>query len=292
MVRAVVWQAVAFSVALAIGAGWGGLAWGDPPDPDAEVAMGYIAPGLGTQGLENTWGPFGFPGGLRPLSELRWEGVVRQDVDAGCGPASLATLYTYYLDLPVTEEEMARSVTAEALRHGRGRRDILARGYSLGDLKRVAERGRLVTAAFRTSLENLKDVEIPTITQVNLRGYGHFVVLRGVVDGRAIVADPAFGNVTVPLGQFRKLWSGILLAIGRPKAPAQKLDFDPRGGPVSRDVDFATFRRGPALPATGAVPPRLVGARATNLIRGVSIGALNSLIVLSVEKTAIQANLE
>jgi predicted double-glycine peptidase len=266
-------------------------------DPTADhgvqgTSVGYIRPGLGFPGLDAALGQFGFPRGLQPLSEQRWEGVVRQRVDAGCGPASLATLYTYYLDLPVTEEAMARAVTAEALRQGRGRVDIQRRGYTLGDLKRVADRARLITAAFGSTVENLAELRIPVVTQINIRGYGHFVVLRGTVGDRVVIADPNFGNMTLLKGQFRDMWSGVMLAVGRPKGPMQRPEFDPRGGPVSHELDYSTFRRGPALPARSTKLATFIGFSAKFNLGNFVIGGLQDFHPFGFERSAIQLNLD
>ncbi len=261
--------------------------------------FGYIQPGVTSPvggGLGET---YGYPTGLHTVAELRWSGVVRQKLDSLCGPASLATLYTEYLDLPVTEEQMARAVTAEALRRGRGRDDMQVRGYNFPELKRVAERGRLVTAVFRSKPEDLVDLRIPVITHVNIRGYGHFVVLRGVVEDRVVIADPAFGNLTYSIGQFGALWSGVMLAVGRPKALANRPDFDPRGGPMAREIDYSAFLcgRGPHLMCRAGAnlplgfPPRTFFAIQNKIgLKQVSIGGLDDFVLISVERNAIQFN--
>jgi predicted double-glycine peptidase len=254
--------------------------------------VGYVRPGLGIPVLDPALGEFGFPRGLEPLLAQRWEGVVRQRVDAGCGPASLATLYTYYLDLPVTEEEMARAVTAEALRRGRGQGDIQQRGYALADLKRVADRARLVTAAFRSTVENLVNLQIPVVTQINIRGYGHFVVLRGVVDDRIVIADPNFGNMTMPRGQFRNMWSGVMLAVGRPKGPARRDEFDPRGGPVTREVDYSTFSHGPVLPSQSTKFATFIGFSARFSLGALMISGLEDFHPFGLERSSIRLNLD
>jgi predicted double-glycine peptidase len=242
----------------------------DPESTDVESVSTYVRLGVGTPGLHGgQLGGFAFPTDLRPLSAHRWDRLVRQELDAGCGPASLATIYTHYLDLPVTEEEMSRSLTAQALRRGRSRADVGRRGYSLADIKRAAERGRLITAAFKADLEGLPNLKIPVITHINIRGYGHFVVLRGVVGNRVVVADPNFGNMTYPLGQFGNIWSGLLLAIGRPKGGIPQLDFDAAAAPTIQEIDYELFQRKAELPA---LP--LAGLSLNERIYGVDLGAL------------------
>ncbi len=209
-------------------------------DEEGQV-VAFIQPGRGTLGLTDAFSGISHLE-LQPLLVQRWAAIVRQRLDAGCGPASLATIYTHYLDLPVEERDMSRALTAEALRSGRDRSHIQARGYAMGDLKRVVDRSPLVSAAFQAPVETLKTLKIPVITQVNIRGYGHFVVLRGMIGDRVIVADPNFGNMTYPIGQFDDIWSGVMLAIGRPKQQAVAGSVvDVTDLPMVKEIDYAAF---------------------------------------------------
>ena len=249
----------------------------DPVDPSSESfedgAPGFVRPGLLTPGLAHIFGGISLPSGLQPFSQQRWDGIVRQHLDAGCGPASLATFYTNYLGLPVSEEQMARALTAESLRRGRPRADIQRRGYSLGELKRVAERGRLVTAAFKPGLYELHRLQIPVITHMTIRGYGHFVVVRGVIGDRVIVADPNFGNMTYPLGQFAKSWTGAMLAIGRPTRELETHVLDASLAPHVQEIDLSTFEAAPELPKVSMLRYQFQARTVSVTLRPVVAGA-------------------
>jgi len=41
---------------------------------------------------------------------------------------------------------------------------------------------------------------------VNALGYNHFVVFRGVMGDRVLVADPAWGNRTMTIDKFQRMW--------------------------------------------------------------------------------------
>ena len=47
---------------------------------------------------------------------------------------------------------------------------------------------------------------MPPIVPISLKGYDHFVVFRGQYGDRVVVADPAFGNLTMSASQFVDLW--------------------------------------------------------------------------------------
>ena len=79
------------------------------------------------------------------------------------------------------------------------------RGYRLGD-------------------EKLRQVRVPTIVLLNIRGYQHFAVLRAIDrHDRVYLADPALGNRVITFQEFKESWNGILLAVigagYRPDAP-------------------------------------------------------------------------
>ena len=150
---------------------------------------------------------------VRSLQEIRWQNVVRQKIDIGCGAAALATILTYYFDFPTTEEEMFQPLLTQALK-GTGP-DVREVGVSLRHIRDVAARGGLAAAAFRVYARNLHKIRIPSIARVTINGFDHFVVFKQARGGRVYVADPAFGNTSYRLKAFEKIWSGVLMGFMR-----------------------------------------------------------------------------
>lgn len=168
--------------------------------------------------------PVPVPGGalltmkVESLAERRFKNVVRQGYDLSCGAAALATLLRYYYDDPVDERRvidavLAGSEDAEAVR---------GRGFSMLELKRYGERRGYAVQGFRVEdVRKLAEAEVPMLTLITSRGYDHFVVLKGVQDGTAFLADPAFGNRAMPLHEFAKEWQGVVLVFVHPRRPAR-----------------------------------------------------------------------
>jgi predicted double-glycine peptidase len=46
----------------------------------------------------------------------------------------------------------------------------------------------------------------PIMVPVDALGYNHFVVFRGVMGNRVLVADPAWGNRTMTIDKFQRMW--------------------------------------------------------------------------------------
>jgi uncharacterized protein len=176
---------------------------------------------------------------VRSLQQIRQVDVVRQKWDLSCGSAALSTLLTYDWNIPTPETEIIVWIL-----HRTDPVKIQSRGgFSLLDLKRFAQAHGFAAEGYADlSLEDLKDLQSPGIVPVRVKGYDHFVVFRGVVGDRAVLADPAFGNLTVPAGRFLKIWKNGLAFIvfprGLPRArvkTAYREEFlIPEGGTIYR----------------------------------------------------------
>ncbi len=155
---------------------------------------------------------------VRSMLELRGDRVVRQGFDLSCGAAALSTLLTYEQGDPITEAE----VVAGLLRHADPERIRRQGGFTLLDLKRYATARGYVAAGYgNLGLSSLSPLA-PAIVATVVHGQPHFMVFRGIVKGRVLLADPAYGNRTMRPEQFEALWSPrVAFVVRRPAgAPA------------------------------------------------------------------------
>jgi predicted double-glycine peptidase len=143
---------------------------------------------------------------VRSLLELRRDKVVVQDYDISCGAAALATLLTYQHGDPVAEREVAEGLIRREEYLENPELVRIRQGFSLLDLKRFVEgRGYRGRGLGNVALDDLRDLA-PAIVPVRFKGYDHFVVFRGERDGRVLLADPAWGNRTMPVERFAAAW--------------------------------------------------------------------------------------
>lgn len=140
------------------------------------------------------------------LLEMRQDRVVVQQWDLSCGAAALATVLNYQHGETVTEKEVALGLIK--------RKEYVAdpeivrerAGFSLFDLKRYVGGLGYEGAGFgRMALGDLLE-RAPVIVPVNFVGYNHFVVFRGLYRGQVLLADPAWGNRTMPSDKFVGAW--------------------------------------------------------------------------------------
>jgi len=143
---------------------------------------------------------------VRSLFELRREHVVLQQFDLSCGAAALATILNYQHGDPVSELEIATHMMGRAEYLQRPTLVRIRQGFSLLDLKRfVDNRGYNGVGLGQLDFEHLL-ARAPVIVPITTHGYQHFVVFRGNLGNRVLLADPAFGNRTMLRSDFEDAW--------------------------------------------------------------------------------------
>jgi hypothetical protein len=145
---------------------------------------------------------------VKTWKQMRFAGTVHQQFDFSCGSAALATLLTYHYNYPVTE-----AVIFEAMFVRGDQQKIRQQGFSLLDMQRFLRERGFFADGFELPLEKLAEAKLPAIVLISDNGYNHFVVLKGVAEGRVLLGDPATGARTVSIAHFRELWKNKLLFV-------------------------------------------------------------------------------
>jgi hypothetical protein len=140
------------------------------------------------------------------LVEFRERNVVVQEWDLSCGAAALATILNYQHGDPVSERDIATGMMSRTEYLANPMLVTYRQGFSLLDLKRfVDDRGYNGVGLGRLTFKHLV-VRAPMIVPINVYGYQHFVVFRGMLGNRVLLADPAFGNRTMLRSAFDNAW--------------------------------------------------------------------------------------
>ncbi|WP_170144725.1 C39 family peptidase [Hydrogenivirga caldilitoris] len=150
---------------------------------------------------------------VKTAQELKFTNVVRQKLDYSCGSATVATIFNYYLGVPVEEEK----VTHRMFEIGDKEKIAQRKGFSLLDMKRFAESYRFKAYGIKTDIKGLVKLNKPAIVTVVIGNYKHFVVFRGVYKGRVFIADPAFGNTILTPEEFERIWYKNIALVIEPK---------------------------------------------------------------------------
>jgi len=140
--------------------------------------------------------------------ESQFRSTMRQRYDFSCGSAALATLLSAGYEDAVSEG----AVFAKMYEAGDKER-IREQGFSLLDMKMYLESEGYMADGYRVPLEKLSELGIPAITVLDMNGYKHFVVIKGVAEKEVLVSDPAAGATVLPRSNFESMWNGILFII-------------------------------------------------------------------------------
>jgi predicted double-glycine peptidase len=139
---------------------------------------------------------------VKPFSAFKYKNIIKQGLDYSCGAASVATIFNYYLGEKISEENVIDGM----FKVGNVDKIVERKGFSLLDMKKFAESMGYKAAGYRTDVEGLITLDKPSIVTIIIRDYKHFVIFKGVAEGRVFLADPALGNTTLLIEEFEKIW--------------------------------------------------------------------------------------
>lgn len=183
---------------------------------------------------------------VRSLRDLRYRELVQQRYDFSCGSAALASLLQYGYGMDVSEQELIRQMMT-----GADPEEVVRNGFSMLDMKRYVEAVGLRAHGYRIEPDALRRLQIPVIALLDIKGYRHFVLVKGASAGRVYVADPALGHRVMVENDFIEGWNGIVLAVVADT-------------PIRADSYLVSSRSSPALQRRvealdrATTPPRVV----------------------------------
>ncbi|NRR29696.1 C39 family peptidase [Oxalobacteraceae bacterium] len=142
------------------------------------------------------------------IKAARFRSTVHQQFDFSCGSAAIATLLSFHYGMPVGEREVFESMFVNG-DQARIRRE----GFSLLDMKRYLAQHGFVADGYQLPLSKLVEAGYPAIVLVAENGYHHFVVIKGIADGRVLLGDPSGGTRAMSQAAFEAIWLSKLLFV-------------------------------------------------------------------------------
>jgi predicted double-glycine peptidase len=123
--------------------------------------------------------------------------LITQSTFSDCGPAALATLLNFYLDVPTKEAEIARLSQANQY------------GTTLLGLEQATQAKGCGADSFRMNLATLRQqlaaYPAPVLVRL-LNPQPHFALVLAIESDTVFMADPASGNTLLPLKRFLQRW--------------------------------------------------------------------------------------
>ena len=150
-----------------------------------------------------------FNASVESLQAKKFSNVLQQHFDYSCGSASLATLLKFHYQQDVEAMDVFRSM------YSAGDSDLINRwGFSLLDMKKFLLSKGYQAEGIKVTLEQFVAIaSVPAIVMIQVDGYKHFVVLKGIRDGSVLLGDPARGLRQLSIGEFQAIWSGMFFII-------------------------------------------------------------------------------
>ena len=123
-----------------------------------------------------------------------FKGVIKQSNDNSCGAAALSTLITGTIESShVSESDIIDSIK-ETSKH-----KVIEEGYSLHDLQATSEKFGYPAQWRKVAVKILPQITQPVILLIGLNSeFPHFVVLKGIKNDEAFLADSIRGNIRIP----------------------------------------------------------------------------------------------
>lgn len=140
--------------------------------------------------------------------EIPFRSVVRQAYDFSCGSAAVATLLTFHFDRPTYERE-----AFSAMWKAGDQPAIRKVGFSMFDMKNFLGSLGYRADGYRLSVDDLGKMDRPSIVLLDLKGFKHFVVVKGVKGDRVLTGDPMLGLTEYDIDTFKKYWNNIALVV-------------------------------------------------------------------------------
>jgi uncharacterized protein len=155
------------------------------------------------------------------LKEMRlraaFRTTIRQQEDFSCGSAAIATLLTFHYQSPISERAVLEAMYAKG-----DQAKIRREGFSLLDMKRYLESRGYRADGFKVPLDMLAQKTTPAIVLVRDNGFNHFVVVKGLHEGKVLIGDPALGTRTMARAEFESRWqNGLVFVIHNQPGVAQ-----------------------------------------------------------------------
>lgn len=145
---------------------------------------------------------------VQSIRERRFSDLVEQKTDFSCGAAALATILRQAYWLDVDEDHVIKGMLVNA------NEDLVrTQGFSMLDMKQYIESIGMRARGYRIPAQNLRDINVPVVVLLDIRGYKHFVVLQRAQDNWVYIGDPVLGHKRYSQEDFVKGWNGIVFAV-------------------------------------------------------------------------------
>ena len=130
--------------------------------------------------------------------EIVFKGIIKQEHDYSCGTAALATLIRGIIENShISEKDIINIITTKT--------NAKETGYLASDLKQATIKLGYEAEWAKVEKVELPNIELPVVLLTGLNSeFPHYVVLKGVRNNEAYLADPIRGNIRISYDKLVK----------------------------------------------------------------------------------------
>lgn len=155
---------------------------------------------------------------VKSWKTLKMQDISLQTLDYSCGAAALSIILKgYFHHQEATEPALLADLIYRLPEVEMENR--VQHGFSMLDLKQVAERLGYQAAGVRLDVRTIERLDGPFIILLKSDELNHFVVLKGIREGHAWIADPSRGNLRIAVHELASQWAGESLIIDHDHFP-------------------------------------------------------------------------
>ncbi len=138
--------------------------------------------------------------------ETRNKNLTRQNFDYSCGSAALSTIFSYYYDKNITENDILIDI-ANSIGLYIEKLDVKKKSsISFADLTEYVQRSKFRAIGIAVGFDEILNLKIPAIIFVKIRNQEHFTALKSSDETNVYLADPTFGNISVSHSKFKEMF--------------------------------------------------------------------------------------
>ena len=133
----------------------------------------------------------------------QFKGIIQQQNDYSCGTATIATLIQGLYGKEISEQEVVDVILKD--KNETTKQEIKEKGYSLLNLQNGSTALGYRAMWRKIAPQHLPMIKQPVVVLIGLKSeFPHFVVLKGVREGKAYLADPIRGNIRIDYQKLKE----------------------------------------------------------------------------------------
>jgi len=145
---------------------------------------------------------------IKSWIEYKDESLTRQIFDYSCGSASLSTIFKYFYNINIEENDILNHILESRGLNKNDKSSYEDKDISLSflDLAQYTETKGFKAIGLALDINSLSELQVPVILFVKIRKSEHFTIFKNIDKNYVYLADPSFGNIKIKIFKFKEMF--------------------------------------------------------------------------------------